>query len=142
MSDEPTNGREPTALPAASQPRRREDDSARRETDCRGAARLPAPLRIQIDVPLGTSYLEIQASIFRQAWQLAGTQLRAAVALGITPDTISRVLKRCERLGLTYPPVAEGWREVTLREPPTPRPSPSPAAGDAHPGTPGNDVND
>jgi hypothetical protein len=55
------------------------------------------PPRIRIDVPIGTSYLEIQASIFRQAWRLTGTQLRAAIALGITPDTISRVLRRCDR---------------------------------------------
>jgi len=53
--------------------------------------------RIRIDVPLGTSYLDIQASVFRQAWQLAGTQLRAALALGITPETISRVLRKCDR---------------------------------------------
>jgi len=53
--------------------------------------------RIRIDVPLGTSYREMQASIFRQAWELAGTQLRAAFALGVTPDTISRVLRRCDR---------------------------------------------
>jgi len=53
--------------------------------------------RIRIDVPLGTSYAEIHVSVFRQAWQLAGTQLRAAIALGITADTISRVLRRCDR---------------------------------------------
>lgn len=63
--------------------------------------------RICIDVPLGTSYLEIRESIFRQAWQIAGTQLRAAVALGITPDTISRVLRRCERLKIGCPKVPE-----------------------------------
>ncbi len=56
-----------------------------------------APLRICIDVPLGTSYREMQVRIFRQAWELAGTQLRAAFALGVTPDTISRVLRRCDR---------------------------------------------
>ena len=56
------------------------------------------PPRIRLDVPMGTSYYEIQESIFRQAWQLAGTQLRAAVALGITPDTISRFLRRCDRM--------------------------------------------
>ncbi len=46
---------------------------------------------------MGTSYYEIQESIFRQAWQLAGSQLRAAIALGITPETISRFLRRCDR---------------------------------------------
>src|SRR5208283_2596303 len=65
------------------------------------------PARMRIDVPIGTSYLEIQASIFRQAWQLTGTQLRAAIALDITPDTISRVLRRCDRLGIGCPKVPE-----------------------------------
>jgi len=50
--------------------------------------------RIQIDVPLGTPYREIRDSILRQAWELAGTQLRAAIALGITPETVSRTLRR------------------------------------------------
>jgi len=76
--------------------------------------------RIRIDVPLGTSYLEIQASIFRQAWQLAGTQLRAAVALGLTPDTISRVLKRCERMGLAGPNLPEA--RTLVRSPELPGP--------------------
>jgi hypothetical protein len=53
--------------------------------------------RIQIDVPLDTPYAEIQERVFREAWRLAGTQLRAAWALGITPETISRFLKKCER---------------------------------------------
>jgi hypothetical protein len=56
--------------------------------------------------------LEIQASIFRQAWQFAGTQLRAANALGITPDTISRVLRRCDRLRIGSPKVPEAWPVV------------------------------
>lgn len=55
------------------------------------------PLRIRIDAPLGTSYQEIRDSVLRQAWQLAGTQLRAAIALGITPETVSRNLRRAER---------------------------------------------
>jgi len=55
------------------------------------------PLRIRIDVPLGTSYQEIRDSVLLQAWQLAGTQLRAAVALGIRPETVSRNLLRAER---------------------------------------------
>jgi hypothetical protein len=46
---------------------------------------------------MGTPYLEIQAAIFRQVYQYAGTQLRAAIALGITPDTVSRILRRSER---------------------------------------------
>ena len=71
------------------------------------------PPRIRIDVPMGTSYYEIQECVFRQAWQLAGTQLRAAVALGITPETLSRFLRRCgrervcsSRLPATWPVVA------------------------------------
>ncbi len=55
---------------------------------------LPGPPRIQIDVPLGTPYREIRDAIFSQAWQLAGTQMRAAIALGITPETISRNYRR------------------------------------------------
>ena len=55
------------------------------------------PPRIRIDVPLGTPYREIRNSILLQAWQLAGTQLRAAIALGITPETVSRNLRRAER---------------------------------------------
>jgi hypothetical protein len=55
------------------------------------------PPHIRIDVPLGTPYLEIRDSILRQAWQLAGTQLRAAIALGITPETVSRNLRRSDR---------------------------------------------
>ena len=65
----------------------------------KGAGECPPqePARIRIDVPIGTPYWEIQASIFRQAWQMTGTQLRAAIALGITPETISRVLRRGDR---------------------------------------------
>jgi DNA-binding transcriptional regulator YdaS (Cro superfamily) len=58
---------------------------------------LQTPPRIRIDVPLGTPYREIRNSILLQAWQLAGTQLRAAIALGITPETVSRNLRRAER---------------------------------------------
>jgi hypothetical protein len=55
------------------------------------------PPRIRIDVTLETLYQEIRNSVLRQAWQLAGTQLRAAVALGIRPETVSRNLRRAER---------------------------------------------
>lgn len=59
--------------------------------------RLPLPVpRIQVDVPMGTPYQEIQDSIFLQAYRLAGTPLRAAIALGITPETVSRVVGRYE----------------------------------------------
>ncbi|MGA2987487.1 MAG: hypothetical protein ABSG32_27160 [Terriglobia bacterium] len=77
-----------------------------------------APPRIRIDVPMGTSYLEIQESIFRQARQFAGTQLRAAITLGVTPDTISRVLRRCDRMRIACPKVPEAWSVITLPEPP------------------------
>lgn len=63
----------------------------------------PEPPRIRIDVPLGTPYLEIRESILRQAWELAGTQARAAAALGITPETVSRFLLRRERERLYAP---------------------------------------
>jgi hypothetical protein len=72
------------------------------------------PPRIRIDVPMGTSYQEIQESIFRQAYQLAGTQLRAAIALGITPDTVSRVLRRRDRNRVALPQVPEAWPEVAV----------------------------
>ena len=49
-------------------------------------------LRIRIDVPLGTSLEAIVAEVMEQAWRLAGTQLRAGVALGIRPETL------CKRL--------------------------------------------
>jgi hypothetical protein len=58
---------------------------------------------------MGTSYMEIQERIFRQAWQLAGTQLRAAIALGITPETLSRFLRRCDRARISYPRLPEAW---------------------------------
>jgi hypothetical protein len=70
--------------------------------------------RIRIDVPMGTSYLEIQASIFRQAWQLAGTQLRAAIALGITPETISRALRACDRKRIGSPRIPKAWPGVEI----------------------------
>jgi hypothetical protein len=73
--------------------------------------------RIQIDVPMGTSYKEIQECVFRQAWQLAGTQLRAAVALGITPETLSRFLRRCNRERISSPRVPEAWPVVAVNQP-------------------------
>jgi hypothetical protein len=57
----------------------------------------PEGPRIRIDVPMGTSYREIQESIFLQVYEHAGTQLQAAIALGVTPETISRVLRRLGR---------------------------------------------
>ena len=77
-----------------------------------GEANPQEPPRIRIDVPIGTSYQEIQESIFRQVYELAGTQLRAAIALGITPDTVSRILRRCGRRGIACPKVPEAWPEV------------------------------
>ncbi len=69
----------------------------------------PRAPRIRIEVPLGTPFQEIQEYVYRQAWQLAGTQLKAAVSLGITPETISRFLKRCERDRLDYPGAQTRW---------------------------------
>jgi len=54
--------------------------------------------RLHIDVPLGTPFREIRDAIFRQAWEVAGTQLRAAISLGITPETISRSLRRSKAI--------------------------------------------
>ena len=64
----------------------------------------PRAPRIRIDVPLGTPYREIRDSILRQAWELAGTQLRAAIALGITPETVSRTLLGCDIDSIEKPP--------------------------------------
>jgi hypothetical protein len=72
----------------------------------------PAPLRIRIDVPLGTPYQEIRDSVLRQAWRLAGTQLRAAIALGIRPETVSRNLRWAERDRA----IASSERRVTSSE--------------------------
>lgn len=73
----------------------------------RGDSTPQEPPRIHLDVPMGTSYREIQEIIFRQAWQLAGTQLRAAIALAITPDTLSRFLRRCDRARIGGPQTLE-----------------------------------
>jgi hypothetical protein len=67
---------------------------------------------------MGTSYFDIQEMIFRQAWQIAGSQLQAAVALGITPETISRFLRRCDRTKVASPKVPEAWPVVRPPEPP------------------------
>jgi hypothetical protein len=83
-----------------------------REKAASGKSAPHDPPRIRIDVPLGTSYQEIQESIFRQAYQLAGTQLRAAIALGITPDTVSRVLRRYDRKRITRPQIPQAWPAV------------------------------
>jgi hypothetical protein len=74
-----------------------------------GGAKPPEPPRIQIDVPLGTPYQEIQESIFRQAYRLTGTQLRAAIALGIIPDSVARVMQRMERRKAGYLRTPEAW---------------------------------
>ncbi len=50
--------------------------------------------RLRLEVPLGTPFREIQEAIFRQACEQTGTQLRAAAALGVHPNTITRILKR------------------------------------------------
>ena len=68
--------------------------------NCSGQGRSRVPenqrnlSRIRIDVPMGTSYRDIKEEILRQAYELAGTHLRAAIALGITPETVSRILRR------------------------------------------------
>ena len=79
-----------------------------------GKSAPPEPPRIRIDVPMGTSHQEIQESIFHQVYQLAGTQLRAAIALGITPDTVSRVLRRHDRKRIALPQVTEAWPVVAV----------------------------
>ena len=81
MNEYPTTRTQPIGKEAAMDPNR--------------SSALP---RILIDVPLGTPFQEIRDSIFRQAWELAGTQLRAAIALGITPETISRTLRRYKEI--------------------------------------------
>lgn len=76
------------------------------------------PPRIRIDVPVAASYLEIQAGFFRHTWRLAGTRLRAALALGITPETISRILPRSARRRIACPEVPEAWPLAGPPEPP------------------------
>ena len=55
------------------------------------------PAWIRVEFRIGTSFREIQENIIRQVYEHVGTQLRTATALGITPDTVSRVLLRSER---------------------------------------------
>jgi hypothetical protein len=54
---------------------------------------------IEIRVPLGTRLEEIDIQIMRQAWTLAGTQYKAALALGIRPETMGRRMRRGKKLG-------------------------------------------
>lgn len=75
-----------------------------------------APARIRIDVPLGTSFQAMQESIFRQTWILTGSQLRAAIALGIRPETISRCLCRAGRIRIASSRVPEPWPATTSGE--------------------------
>jgi hypothetical protein len=88
-----------------------------RGTAAGGESMPQEPPRIRIDVPMGTSFYEIQENVFRQAWQLAGTQLRAAVALGITPETLSRFLRRRNRERISSPRVPEAWPVVAVNQP-------------------------
>ena len=53
---------------------------------------------IEIKVPLGTSLEEIQTIAMQQAYKLAGTQLMAAVSLGICPETLCRRLRKHKKL--------------------------------------------
>jgi hypothetical protein len=48
---------------------------------------------IEIRLPLGTKMDEFVTEICWQAWKLAGTQLDAAVSLGIRPETLAKKLK-------------------------------------------------
>jgi len=57
----------------------------------------PTPHCLRLEVPLGTPFREIQEAIFRQVCEQAGTQLRAAAALGVHPNTVTRILKRAAR---------------------------------------------
>ena len=73
------------------------------------ASASPEAPRIRIDVPMGTSYMEIQESVFRQAWEKAGTQLGAAIALGITPDALTHFLRHCDRINTGHARVSNAW---------------------------------
>ena len=107
----------------------RERAGRRQVSGVRPTSTSPQPARICLDVPFGTPYLHIQESILRQAWELARTQLRAAIALGITPDTVSRILRHCDRLKIGSPPRAEVKPVITPPEPST-QPGGSPAEPD------------
>ena len=95
-----------------------------------GETSSPPPARIRIDVPLGTTFLAMQESIFRQTWILTGSQLRAAIALGIRPETISRCLCRSGRIKVASSQVPEPWPATTSPEPLLPETSSAPTSGD------------
>lgn len=57
-----------------------------------------API-IRVEFPLGTSLEDFIDEICRQAWKVAGTQLKAGVALGIRPETLARRVRRLAKLG-------------------------------------------
>jgi len=73
--------------------------------------------RIRVQVSIGTSYEEIQESVVRQVYELEGTQFRTAIALGITPETVSRIMRRSDNRTISSPQVPEAWRVVRLPEP-------------------------
>lgn len=48
---------------------------------------------ITVSLPLGKHLDDFVSEICWQAWELAGTQLKAAIALGMRPETFSKKLK-------------------------------------------------
>ncbi|MGD0221766.1 MAG: hypothetical protein ABSF71_05475 [Terriglobia bacterium] len=77
-------------------------------------AKLP---RIRVDVRIGASYEQIEESIVRQVYELEGTQLRTAIALSITPETVSRIMRRSDRRRVSPPQVPQAWPVVRPPEP-------------------------
>jgi hypothetical protein len=98
----PTISREPVQSPART--------SAERSPSGEPAPSRQAESRqIRVDVRIGVSLAEIEESIVRQVYELEGTQLQAANALGITPDTVSRIMRRSARRRVSPPQVPSAW---------------------------------
>lgn len=72
--------------------------------------------RIRVDIRIGVSFEEIEESIVRQVYELEGTQLRTASALGITPDTVSRIMRRSARRTFFPPQVPKARRVVRISD--------------------------
>ncbi len=75
----------------------------------------PVPA-LQIDVPLGIPYQEIQEAIFLRACRRTGTPLRAAIALGVPRDTVVRVMRPYERRQAGHSRIPEPWPLLTPRQ--------------------------
>lgn len=85
---------------------------------------------------MGTSYQEIREIIFRPPRQRVGTQVRAAIVLGITPETVLRFLRRCDRARIGSPQVPEAWPAIAINRFIGRTGEQRPVAGSSHLGAP------